>query len=67
MREAVEKQHALRDSGRWVEVGTANMRFHKGVVALADSERLNTLFSHLLVELRLAFGQLLRHGCGAVA
>ena len=58
MREAVDEQRALRDSGQWVEVGTANMRFHKAVVALADSERLNTLFSHLLVELRLAFGML---------
>ena len=58
MREAVDAQRTLRAAGKWVEVGTANMRFHKGVVALADSERLNTLFSHLLVELRLAFGML---------
>lgn len=58
MREAVAAQKQLRAAGRWVEVGTGNMRFHKGVVALADSERLNTLFSHLLVELRLAFGML---------
>ena len=58
MREAVDAQRALRAAGKWVEVGTANMRFHKGVVALADSERLNTLFSHLRVELRLAFGML---------
>ena len=58
MREAVETQRGLRGSEQWVDVGTANMRFHKGVVALADSDRLNTLFSHLLVELRLAFGML---------
>ena len=58
MREAVDAQRALRAAGKWVEVGTANMRFHKGVVARADSERLNTLFSHLRVELRLAFGML---------
>jgi len=58
MREAVAEQRQLREAGRWTEVGTANMRFHKGVVALADSERLNTLFSHILVELRLAFGML---------
>lgn len=58
MREAVQAQRQLRDSKRWVDVGTANMRFHKGVVALADSERLNTMFSQLLVELRLAFGML---------
>ena len=58
MRDAVAEQHQLRDAGKWTEVGTANMRFHKGVVALADSERLNTLVSHILVELRLAFGML---------
>ena len=58
MRESVQAQRELRDGAKWVDVGTANMRFHKGVVALADSERLNTLFSHLLVELRLAFGML---------
>ena len=58
MRDAVAEQHQLRDAGKWTEVGTANMRFHEGVVALADSERLNTLFSHILVELRLAFGML---------
>lgn len=58
MRDAVAEQHQLRDAGKWTEVGTANMRFHEGVVALADSERLNTLFSHIQVELRLAFGML---------
>lgn len=58
MRDAVAEQRQLRDAGKWTEVGTANMRFHEGVVALADSERLNTLFSHILVELRLAFGML---------
>jgi DNA-binding GntR family transcriptional regulator len=39
-------------------VGTANMEFHMAIVELADSERLNTLFSHILAELRLAFGLL---------
>ncbi len=58
MREAVADQRRLAQAGRWQEVGTANMRFHQGVVALADSERLNALFDHLLVELRLAFGML---------
>lgn len=58
MREAVETALRCRDSGDWVGVGTANMAFHKGIVELADSERLNTLFAHILVELRLAFGLL---------
>ena len=30
----------------------------KAIVALADSERLNDMFTHLLAELRLAFGLL---------
>lgn len=58
MREAVAEQRRLAQAGRWQDVGSANMRFHQGVVALADSERLDALFAHLLVELRLAFGML---------
>lgn len=58
MREAVVKaqqQHAAAD---WLAVGTANMQFHQAIVELADSERLNEMFRHLLAELRLAFGLL---------
>lgn len=58
MREAVETAKLLRSEENWSEVGTANMAFHKAIVALADSERLNEMFSHLLAELRLAFGLL---------
>ena len=58
MREAVETAKLLRGEENWSEVGTANMAFHKAIVALADSERLNEMFSHLLAELRLAFGLL---------
>ena len=58
MREAVETAKLLRAEENWSEVGTANMAFHKAIVALADSERLNEMFSHLLAELRLAFGLL---------
>ena len=58
MREAVETAKLLRGEENWSEVGTANMTFHKAIVALADSERLNEMFSHLLAELRLAFGLL---------
>ena len=58
MREAVDA--ALRHNAEedWSGVGTANMAFHQAIVALADSERLNEMFSHLLAELRLAFGLL---------
>jgi DNA-binding GntR family transcriptional regulator len=58
MRQAVEQAWAARDRSDWVSVGTANMAFHMGIVELADSERLNTLFAQVLAELRLAFGLL---------
>ena len=58
MRQAVETAMQQRDAEDWPGVGTANMEFHKAVVELADSERLNEMFSHLLAELRLAFGLL---------
>lgn len=58
MRQAVDKAVSCRDADDWLGVGTANMEFHMAVVELADSERLNNFFSHLLVELRLAFGVL---------
>ncbi|MDR2333377.1 MAG: GntR family transcriptional regulator [Burkholderiaceae bacterium] len=56
MRGAVRQAETCREEGDWPGVGTANMSFHKAVVELADSERLNVMFSHLLAELRVAFG-----------
>lgn len=58
MRQAVEEALRCRARHDWQGVGTANMTFHKAIVELADSERLNEMFSHLLVELRLVFGLL---------
>lgn len=58
MRQAVEQALQARERSDWVGVGTANMAFHMGIVELADSERLNTLFAQVLAELRLAFGLL---------
>ncbi len=58
LREAVEMALRCRDAADWQGVGTANMEFHMAIVELADSERLNVMFSHLLAELRLAFGLL---------
>ena len=58
LREAVEMAQHHLDAGNWQGVGTANMEFHMAIVELADSERLNVMFSHLLAELRLAFGLL---------
>ena len=58
MRQAVEAAQQQRAAEDWPGVGTSNMEFHKAVVELADSERLNEMFAHLLAELRLAFGLL---------
>ena len=58
MHQAVADARHYSEAENWAEVGTANMAFHKAIVALADSERLNEMFSHLLAELRLAFGLL---------
>lgn len=41
--------------GDWVAVGTANMRFHQHLVALAGSRRTDEVTARLLAELRLAF------------
>ncbi|AOY93773.1 GntR family transcriptional regulator [Cupriavidus sp. USMAA2-4] len=56
LRAAVEMGLRCRAQGDWQGVGTANMDFHMAIVDLADSERLKTMFSHLLAEQRLAFG-----------
>jgi DNA-binding GntR family transcriptional regulator len=58
MRAAVEGAMARRDAADWPGVGTANMAFHMAIVELADSERLNGMFTPILAELRLAFGML---------
>ena len=39
----------------WLAVGTANMRFHSHLVALAGSRRMDDVTARLLAELRLAF------------
>ncbi|WP_299951712.1 GntR family transcriptional regulator [uncultured Modestobacter sp.] len=41
--------------GDWVAAGTANMRFHQQLVALAGSRRIDETTARLLAELRLAF------------
>ena len=50
---AIAEQAAER--GDWRAVGTANMRFHSHLVALAGSRRLDEVTARLLAELRLAF------------
>jgi DNA-binding GntR family transcriptional regulator len=55
VRGAVEDGEAAASEGRWVDVGTANVRFHRAVVALAGSARLDEFMRQVSAELRLAF------------
>ncbi|WP_086770147.1 GntR family transcriptional regulator [Streptomyces bobili] len=53
--EAVEEgQRAARESD-WKSLGTANIHFHRALVALAGSERTDELMRSVFAELRLAF------------
>lgn len=55
---AVDDAASAREAGDWRKVGSANMAFHAGIVALSDSARLSAMFSDIAAELRLAFGLL---------
>ncbi|MFB9406599.1 MULTISPECIES: GntR family transcriptional regulator [Dactylosporangium] len=55
VREAVESAEEAAARGAWVEVGTANMRFHQAVAGLAGSRRVSETVRRLLAELRLVF------------
>ncbi len=55
VRKAVDDGEEAARAGRWHDVGTANMRFHQALVALAGSERLDEFMTQLLAELRLSF------------
>ncbi|MGW1613951.1 GntR family transcriptional regulator [Streptomyces sp. NPDC002285] len=49
-----EGQRAVRE-GDWKGLGTANIHFHRELVALAGSERTDELMRSVFAELRLAF------------
>lgn len=55
LRGAVRDAEQAAAEQRWADVGTANMRFHQGVVELADSPRLDEMMRQVLAELRLGF------------
>jgi DNA-binding GntR family transcriptional regulator len=55
LRAQVAAGEAAAERGDWVAVGTANMHFHRALVALAGSRRLDEVTARLLAELRLAF------------
>ena len=58
MREAVENAKEARNQQRWLDVGSADIVFHKAIVELADSPRLNEFYYNVSLELRLVFGLL---------
>jgi DNA-binding GntR family transcriptional regulator len=51
----VGEAESASERGDWVAVGTANMQFHRDLVALAGSPRTDQVAERLLAELRLAF------------
>ena len=53
--EVVEQGRAAAREGDWKGVGTANIHFHRELVALAASERTDELMRSVFAELRLAF------------
>ncbi len=55
VRNAVEEGEAAAQELRWVDVASANMRFHEGLAALAGSPRIEQAMRHVLAELRLVF------------
>jgi DNA-binding GntR family transcriptional regulator len=55
LRDDVETARVAALAGRWAAVGTANMRFHRNLIGLADSVRMNDITGRLLAELRLLF------------
>ncbi|HEY5878229.1 MAG TPA: GntR family transcriptional regulator [Nakamurella sp.] len=54
-RAAVDEGQRARDAGDSSGVGNANQHFHREVVALAGSTRLDRLMAHMLAEMRLVF------------
>ncbi|MFG2635020.1 GntR family transcriptional regulator [Streptomyces sp. NPDC048362] len=52
---AVEKGDAAAVENDWKAMGTANIHFHRELVALAGSERTDELMRSVFAELRLAF------------
>ena len=54
-RAAVTEGQAAHAAGDVAGVGTANQHFHRALVALAGSERLDALMRQMLAEMRLVF------------
>lgn len=52
---AVDEGLCSRDDADWWGMGTANMRFHQAIAALAASQRIDEIMGQLLAEMRLVF------------
>jgi DNA-binding GntR family transcriptional regulator len=52
---AVKAGSEAATSSDWLALGTANIRFHQAIAALAGSPRVDELMQGLLAELRLVF------------
>jgi DNA-binding GntR family transcriptional regulator len=46
---------AAAQAGQWVEVGTADLRFHAEIVRVHGSVRIDEIFHRLMTEVRLGF------------
>ncbi|WP_018898096.1 GntR family transcriptional regulator [Rhizobium sp. 2MFCol3.1] len=57
MKDQLARTGAAQANGDWLKVGTINMEFHRSMVDLCDSPRLNAGFELVLAELRLVFAQ----------
>jgi DNA-binding GntR family transcriptional regulator len=55
LRQAVAAGDQADRDAAWRDLGTANIRFHQGIVALAGSPRTDELMRGVLAELRLVF------------
>ena len=53
--EAVSDAEQAAKQDRWQDVGTANLRFHRALVELAGSPRIEEFMAQILAELRLVF------------
>jgi DNA-binding GntR family transcriptional regulator len=53
--DAVDSAETYAAANRWLDVRTADLRFHEAIAALAGSSRINELMRRALAELRLIF------------
>lgn len=55
VRAAVSRGQRARAEERWDDVGSANQQFHRAIVAMSGSRRLEQQMNSLLAEMRLLF------------